>query len=217
MKFISLSDTIYDYAQQQRTPDDELFAQLRQRTHDLGEISEMLIPPDQGTLLSILIAATGVKRAIEIGTFTGMSSLYIARALPTDGTLLCCDVSEEWTSIAREYWQRGGVADKVELRIAPALETLNALENETFDFAFIDADKGNYDNYYEAILPRLRDNSLIIFDNMLRRGRLAHPEQHNEDDKVLDALNRKLAHDERVESVLLTIGDGLNIVRKRAD
>ena len=217
MKFISLSDTIYDYAQQQRTPDDELFAQLRQRTHDLGEISEMLIPPDQGTLLSILIAATGVKRAVEIGTFTGMSSLYIARALPADGTLLCCDVSEEWTNVAREYWQRGGVADKVELRIAPALETLNNLGDEIFDFAFIDADKENYDNYYEALLPRLRDDGLIVFDNMLRRGRLAHPEQHNEADKILDALNRKLARDERVESVLLTIGDGLNIVRKRAN
>ena len=214
MKFISLSDTIYDYAQQQRTPDDELFAQLRQRTHDLGAPSEMLIPPDQGTLLSILIAATGVKRAIEIGTFTGMSSLYIARALPADGTLLCCDVSEEWTNVAREYWQRGGVENQVELRIAPALETLQSLENETFDFAFIDADKGNYDHYYEALLPRLRSNGLIVFDNMLRRGRLAHPAQHNEEDKILDALNRKLARDSRVESVLLTIGDGLNIVRK---
>ena len=216
MKFISLTDTIYDYALQQRTPDDELFAQLRERTHQLGEISEMLIPPDQGTLLSILIAVTGVKRAIEIGTFTGMSSLYIARALPANGTLLCCDVSEEWTDVAREYWQRGGVADKVELRIAPGMETLNDLGDETFDFAFIDADKESYDAYYEALLPRVRDNGLIVFDNMLRRGRLAHPEQHNENDKILDALNRKLAIDSRVESVLVTIGDGLNIVRKRA-
>ncbi len=215
MKFISLNDTIYDYAVHQRTADAELFAQLRERTENVGPESEMLIPSDQGTLLSILVAATGVKNAIEIGTFTGMSSLYIARALPADGKLLCCDVSAEWTNIAREYWQRGGVENKIELRIAPATETLENLTDETFDFAFIDADKGNYPAYYEAILPRLRDNGLIVFDNMLRRGRLAHPDQHNEDDKILDALNRSLAADNRVESVLVTIGDGLNIVRKR--
>jgi len=154
-----------------------------------------------------------VKSALEVGTFTGFSSICIARGLAPGGRLLCCDISAEWTAIARRYWQRAGVSDLIELRLAPASQTLAELEpGRTFDFVFIDADKEGYDGYYEQVLPRVVRSGLIVFDNMLSHGRVIDPQ--NERDRALDALNRKLARDSRVESVLLPIADGLNFCRK---
>ncbi len=213
MKLVPLTQALYDYVEAHRTRDaDSLLDDLRRRTEELGEISEMLIAPEQGTLLSLLAGISGARRAIEIGTFTGYSAICIARGLPADGRLLCCDISAEYTNIAREFWTRGSLNDKIELRLGAAQSTLEALGDEQFDFAFIDADKSGYDAYYELLLPRLRPNSLIVFDNMLRRGRVLNPE--SEDDFALDALNSKLAADPRVQSTLLAIADGIHLCRK---
>ena len=214
MKSTEITSEVYDYIVQARTPDDALPDELRARTRELGPESEMSITPEQGTLLSILVGISGAQRAIEIGTFTGMSSLYIARALPPEGQLVCCDISGEWTQIAQEWWQRANLSEKIELRLGPAAQTLQQLaETETFDFAFIDADKPGYDTYYELLLPHLRPNALIVFDNMLRDGRVARPAEQNDGDRALDILNRKLAQDPRVESVLLPIADGIHLAR----
>ena len=162
------------------------------------------------------MAALGVKRAVEVGTFTGYSSICIARALPADGKLICHDLNAEWTGKARQYWERADVASKVELRLGPAAETLRCLAGEPeLDFAFIDANKDGYDSYYELILPRLKQNGVIIFDNMLWGGRLVTDEKNTIEAIAVDKLNRKLAADSRVESVLIPVADGLNIVRKK--
>ncbi len=162
----------------------------------------MQISAPQGTLLSLLVGVTQACHVVEVGTFTGFSALCLARALPAGGRLLCCDISEEWTAVGRRYWARAGVADKIDLRIGPALDTLSALPRETrFDLAFVDADKPGYDAYYEALLPLMRQNALFVFDNMLRGGTIE--DAASEDAVALNALNRKLATDPRVESVLL--------------
>ena len=217
MKYIPLNDEICKYVIAHRSIGQfpELLKNLQQETEALGEISEMQIAPEQGSFFSLLVTAMGAKNAIEIGTFTGYSSLCIAAALPADGKLLCLDCSEEWTKIARRYWTQAGVESKIELRIGDAGSTLAALpETPTFDFAFVDADKTSYDNYYELLLPRLKTNALIIFDNMLSDGRVAAENIESENARALDAMNKKLASDTRVESVLLPIADGLNICRK---
>jgi caffeoyl-CoA O-methyltransferase len=162
----------------------------------------------------MLVRITGARQAVEVGTFTGYSSICIARGLPDDGHLLCCDVSEEYTSIAREYWARAGVADRIELRIAPAVETLRSLSSEPYlDFAFIDADKAGYPAYVEEILPRMRPGGLMVLDNMLRDGRVLAPE--SEDDHAIHDLNHALVADERVDVVLLPVRDGVSLARKR--
>ena len=178
----------------------------------------MQISASQGALMQMLVRLTGAKRAVEVGTFTGFSALCIARALPDDGHLLCCDVSEEWTAIARRYWERAGVARKIELRIAPALETLATLPpDEPIDLAFIDADKSNYGGYYEALLARLRPNGLILVDNTLWSGNVvkAEAEDDSKDTKALRVFNDAVAADMRVESYILPIGDGVTVIRKR--
>jgi predicted O-methyltransferase YrrM len=179
----------------------------------------MQIGADQGALLALLAKLVGARRAIEIGTFTGYSALAVASALPADGKLICCDVSEEWTSIARRYWQEAGVAGRIELRLAPATDTLAALLKqggaETFDFAFIDADKPNYDAYYEACLKLLRRGGAIALDNTLWSGKVADPDVHDEDTDALRAINAKIRDDGRVDACLLTVGDGVMLVRKR--
>ncbi len=179
----------------------------------------MQIGADQGALLALLARSIGARMALEIGTFTGYSALAVAMALPADGKLVCCDKSEEWTAIARRYWKEAGVAEKIELRLAPALETLSALEVErgtgSFDFAFIDADKPAYDAYYEACLRLVRPGGLIALDNMLWSGAVADPKVHNADTDALRALNAKIRDDARVESCLLTVGDGVMLARKR--
>jgi len=212
-KFIALTQPIYDYVLQTRSADDAILEKLREETNTLGDISEMQIAPEQGTLMSVLAGGCGAKTAIEVGTFTGYSAICVARALPEEGRLICFDQSEEWTKIARRYWERAGLQDKIELRLGDARETLAALETE-IDFAFVDADKTGYDAYYELILPRLRKNGLILFDNTLRGGRIATDELENENDRALHALNEKLADDARVQTVLLAVADGLTICRK---
>jgi caffeoyl-CoA O-methyltransferase len=175
----------------------------------------MQIAPEQGTFLSLLASAIGARSAIEIGTFTGYSAISIARGLPSDGLLLCCDTSEVWTAIARRYFAKAGVADKIELRIRPAIETLRELPADArFDFAFIDADKVSYRDYYEALLPRLRPNGLIIFDNVLWMGEVINPENESPDTEALRALNDFIAKDDRVQAVMIAVSDGLTIARK---
>lgn len=194
---------------------DPLLEQLRAETIQLcGERSVMQISAPQGTLLSLLARVCGARQIIEVGTFTGYSALCLARTLPPGGRLHCCDVSAEWTAVARRYWERAGVADRIDLHLGPAAETLRALPaGRTFDFAFIDADKPGYDTYYELLLPRMRPNALFVFDNMLFDGRIENPDL--ESAVALNALNQKLARDPRVESVLLPFADGLHIARVR--
>jgi caffeoyl-CoA O-methyltransferase len=194
---------------------DALLEALRAETSALGDIAEMQIGPDQGAFLTLLTAAIGARAAIEVGTFTGYSSICIARGLPPGGRLLCLDASQEWTDIARRYWTRAKVDAKIELRLGPAIENLKKLPaGRRFDLAFIDAHKPEYNEYYELVLPRMRAGGLVLFDNMLwggRLGRQAPPRHPN--GRSIDGLNRKLARDKRVESVLLSVGDGLRICR----
>lgn len=180
-----------------------------------GRAAGMQIGDDQGVLMEMLVRAIGVKRAIEIGTFTGYSALAVAMGLVPDGHLLCCDVSEEWGAIARDAWQQAGVSDKIELRIGPGLETLRSLPaDEIFDFAFIDADKTGYANYYEEVLQRLRPGGLILLDNMLQGGRVVDPASNDESVVAIRSLNDAIAVDPRVKVVLLPIGDGVSVVQK---
>ena len=176
----------------------------------------MQVAPEQGAFLELLVAATGASQVVEVGTFTGYSALCMARALPPGGRLLCCDVSEEWTAIARRYWQKAGVADRVELRLGPAAETLRGLpEGEWVDLAFIDADKPNYLAYYEELLARLRPGGLILLDNVLWFGAVLNPDDTSENTVAIRAVNDFVAGDERVEAVMLAVADGLTLARKR--
>lgn len=215
-RFPQLNDRTYAYLCDCRSQArDSVLDALRAQTEALGEIAMMQIGRDQGTFMTLLTAAIGAREAIEIGTFTGYSSICIARGLPAKGRLLCLDISDEWTSIARKFWVKAGVEKKIELRLGPALESLKKLERgRKFDFAFIDADKTGYDAYYEAVLPRMRPNGLILFDNMLWGGCLDGRRRiTDESGRAIDRLNRKLARDRRVESVLLPIGDGVHLCR----
>jgi predicted O-methyltransferase YrrM len=176
----------------------------------------MQIAPEQGTFMAILAGAIGARSAVEVGTFTGYSALCVARALPGDGRLLCCDVNEEWTSIGRRYWERAGIANKITLKLGPATDTLRALPpSHSFDFAFIDADKTNYAIYYEEILKRMRPSGLILIDNVLWNGAIVDDTINDENTVALRALNDKIAADTRVEAVMLGVADGLTIVRKK--
>ena len=217
LKYISLNDRLYRYVCACRSDaDDSILDALRVRTESLGDISRMQISREQVSFMTLLVAAIGAKSAIEVGTFTGYSSLCIARGLAPGGRLICIDQSEEWTVIARKYWGLAGVENKIELRLGPAVPTLKKLERRLrFDFAFIDADKTEYDAYYELILPRIRQNGLILFDNMLWGGRLEAGRLRQASGRAIEKLNRKLAQDKRVESVLLPIADGLHLCRKR--
>jgi caffeoyl-CoA O-methyltransferase len=216
LKYTPLNDRLFRYILAVGAGGrDRVLEALRAETAGLGEIAEMQIGPDQGAFLTLLAGLTGARSALEVGTFTGYSSLCIARGLAPGGRLLCLDASGEWTDIARRYWARARVEDKIELRLGPALESLRNLEaGRRFDFAFIDAHKPQYDDYYELVLPRMRANGLILFDNMLCGGRLGRkrPPSHP-NGRALDCLNRKLARDQRVESVLLSIGDGVRLCR----
>jgi len=217
LKYVPLDDSIHRYVCIHRSNStDPLLRELQEATTALGDDSRMQISEDQGTFLQIITAAIGTRRALEIGTFTGYSSLCIARGLVEGGGLTCLDVSREWTDIARGYWERAGVADRIDLRIGPALESLADLPvREPLDLAFIDAAKEEYDAYYEAVLPRVRPNGLILFDNMLWSGRLGSGPIDESSGRALDALNKKLARDSRVECVLLTVADGIQMCRVR--
>ena len=215
-KSFFLTQDLHDYLVAHIPPLDDVQRDLIAETEELGGISMMQIAPEQGAFMTLLTRLIGARRAVEVGTFTGYSAVSIARGLPDDGTLLCCDVSEEWTGIARKYWERAGVDDKIELRIAPALETLRSLPTgEQFDLAFIDADKENYPNYYEEVLARLRPNGVILVDNTLWMGAILDPDATDEQTKTIRGFNDAVAADDRVESVILTIGDGLTLIRKR--
>jgi caffeoyl-CoA O-methyltransferase len=215
-KSFFLTTALHEYLVAHAPRLDDVQRDLIAETEALGGISVMQIAPEQGAFMMLLTRLIGARRAIEVGTFTGYSALSIARGLPDDGTLLCCDVSEEWTAIARKYWERADVDGKIELRLAPALDTLRSLPSgEQFDLAFIDADKENYPNYYEEVLSRLRPNGVILVDNTLWMGAVFDPAATDEQTKTIRAFNDAVAADERVESVILTIGDGLTLARKR--
>lgn len=216
-RHLAMSDRIEAYVLA-HTHESEVARRLRVETATLPQAG-MQIGPDQAAFLALLVRSIGAQRCLEIGTFTGYSALAIAAALPDTGKLVCCDISEEWTAIARRYWQDAGVAARIEMRLAPALVTLRDLlahDGEgSYDFAFIDADKSGYDSYYEASLKLLRPGGLIALDNMLWSGRVADAQQHDTDTDAIRALNAKIHADTRVEAAFLTVGDGVMIVRKR--
>lgn len=216
-RHLAMSDCIEAYVLA-HTHESEVARRLRVETATLPQAG-MQIGPDQAAFLALLVRSIGAQRCLEIGTFTGYSALAIAAALPDTGKLVCCDISEEWTAIARRYWQDAGVAARIEMRLAPALVTLRDLlarDGEgSYDFAFIDADKSGYDSYYEASLKLLRPGGLIALDNMLWSGRVADAQQHDTDTDAIRALNAKIHADTRVEATLLTIGDGVTVVHKR--
>ena len=213
-----LPEAVERYVATELTHEPPLLAELRAETAKLPE-SGMQIGPDQGAFMANLVRILGARRCLEVGTFTGYSALVVAAALPAGGRLVACDVSEEWTQIARRYWQRAGLADRIDLQLAPARDTLARLLREgganSFDFAFIDADKPNYDHYYEICLQLIRPGGLIAIDNTLWEGKVADPKVHDPQTDAIRALNRKVSDDGRVDAVLVTIGDGLMLARKR--
>ena len=209
-----LSPAVHEYLVEHGTPPDPLLRDLIEETAKVGPLAMMQIAPEQGAFLTLLARVIGAKRAVEVGTFTGYSAICIARGLPEDGHLLCCDVSEEWTSIARRYWERDGLDRKIELKLAPAADTLRALPDGTsFDLGFIDADKPSYPVYYEEILARLRPGGIILVDNVLWMGRVADPEVRDEQTEAIRAFNDQVAKDDRVDRVMLPISDGLTLLR----
>jgi caffeoyl-CoA O-methyltransferase len=217
MKHTEITDELYAYLVAHGHNGDPVLAELARVTQDkVKDLWIMQIAPEQGTLMEMLARISGARSAIEIGTFTGYSAICLARGLPDDGTLLCCDVSEEWTSIAREYFEKAGVASKIELRIGPAVDTLRSLPaDRIFDIAFIDADKVSYEIYYEELLKRLAPNGLILFDNVLWGGSVVDREDQSDNTVALRELNDRIASDDRVQAVMLSISDGLTIVRKK--
>jgi caffeoyl-CoA O-methyltransferase len=213
-----LPDDLYAYLLDVSLREHDVLRKLREETAGL-ERSNMQIGPEQGQLMALLVELLGARKALEIGTFTGYSALAVALALPEDGRLVACDVSEEWTAVGRRHWDEAGVAHKIDLRLAPALDTLNGLlangEADTFDFAFIDADKEGYEAYYERVLRLIRPGGLIALDNTLWEGKVVDPEVTDPDTQAIRAINAKLATDERVTLSLIPVGDGLTLARKR--
>lgn len=211
-----LSADVHDYLVAHGTPPDDLLSGLQQETAKLGVIAGMQIAPEQGAFLTVLTRLIGARRAIEVGTFTGYSAICIARGLPETGELLCCDVSEEWTSLGRRYWKEAGLDDRIELRIAPAAETLRALSDAgEWDLVFIDADKPGYPVYYEEALRLLRPGGAILVDNVLWGGRVVDADATDEQTEAIRAFNAKVAADDRVDRVMIPLSDGLTILRKR--
>ena len=218
IRSLPVTSRLIDYVVDHGTwPVDEVLADLQAETAALGPIAGMQVGPDQGQLLTLLTRIAGARRAVEVGTFTGYSSLCIARGLEPGGTLLCCDVSEEWTALARRAWARAGLDDRIELRIAPAIETLRALPAAAdIDLVFIDADKPGYVSYWDELVPRVRPGGLLLADNVLWSGRIADPEADDANAVALRAFNDHVAADDRVEVAMLPAYDGLTIAHKRA-
>jgi len=208
---------VSDYLLTHCTPADDLLRELAAETRQVtGDAAGMQVSPDEGRLLTMLARLAGARRAVEVGVFTGYSSICIARGMPDGGHLLACDVSEKWTSIARRYWKRAGLEERIELRIAPALETLRSLPADpVLDLAFIDADKGNYPHYYGELVVRMRPGGLIILDNVLRGGDVADPTVRDSGTVAMRRLNDLIAGDGRVESVMLPVRDGVTLARRR--
>lgn len=215
---IQLTDPLYDYLLSVSLREDDILQRLREETAQ-DPASVMQIAPEQGQFMALLAELTGATRALEIGVFTGYSALCVARALAPDGLLVACDISETWTAVARRYWQAAGVADRIDLRIAPALNTLNELlaqgREESFDFAFIDADKQNYLQYYELTLNLLRPGGLVVVDNVLWDGAVIDPSDEEADTQAIRVFNNRLADDDRVSLSMIPVGDGLTLARKR--
>lgn len=215
---IGLDNQLYDYLLSASLREPEILRQLRQETANLPN-AMMQIAPEQGQFMALLVQLMGATKTLEVGVFTGYSSLSVALALPPEGKIIACDVSEEYTSVARRYWQAAGVADKIDLRLAPAIDTLDQLLAEgqagTFDFAFIDADKNNYEGYYERSLQLVRPGGLIAIDNVLWSGRVADSQDRDKSTQSIRNLNKKLHQDERVTLSLVPIADGLTLALKR--
>jgi len=218
LKTFTLGDRLYDYCLSVSSREPDILWQLRQETAR-HPMAAMQVSPEQGQFMALLIQLLGARKTLEIGTFTGYSSLWVALALPPDGKVVACDVSEEWTLMARRYWQQAGVMAKIDLHLAPALDTLAKLlasgQANTFDFAFIDADKENYLNYYEQSLQLVRPGGLIAIDNVLWSGRVADPQVQDKSTVAIRAFNQALHADERISLSLVPIGDGLTLALKR--
>lgn len=215
---INLNENVYRYLIKNSVRETPVLADLRAETHKLSD-SVMQISPEQGQFMALLMQILGAKKTLDIGTFTGYSALAVALALPRDGKVIAFDVSEEWTNIAKQFWKKAGAGEKIELKLGHASKSLEALiangEANTFDFAFIDADKANYDNYYELALQLIRPGGVIAVDNVLWSGRVADPDENNESTTSIRNLNTKIFRDERVSISMLPIGDGLTLARKR--
>ncbi|MDX6580945.1 MAG: caffeoyl-CoA O-methyltransferase [Solirubrobacterales bacterium] len=215
-KFTPLSDELHDYMVAHGARQDDVLRRVQEETALMGEIAVMQIAPDQGALMTLLARLIGAREAIELGTFTGYSAICIARGLAAGGRLIACELSEEYAEIAAGNLAAAGVADRVEIRIGPALETLAALpEREVFDLAFIDADKENYPAYYELVLSRTRPGGLIVVDNVLAAGRVIDPDNDQEQVAAIRATNDLIAADERVDCAMVAVADGLMLARKR--
>jgi caffeoyl-CoA O-methyltransferase len=214
-KFISITPELHRYSVEHSSFRDGAVPEVEQAGEDMGDLAAMQIAGDQAAFITILVAATGARRALEVGTFLGYGAIAIARGLPDDGKLICCELDEGYASRAREHLSKAGLEGKVEFRIGPALESLRAMERtEQFDFAFIDADKTEYIDYFEETLPRMRPNGLIMLDNTLRGGTVLDPGE-SEAGRVTAELNDRLAEDDRVDVALLGVADGITLVRKR--
>jgi caffeoyl-CoA O-methyltransferase len=215
-KFTPLNDELHDYMVAHGARQDDVLARVQAETAAMGDISVMQIAPDQGAFMTLLCRAIGASEAIELGTFTGYSAICIARGLAPGGRLVACELSEEYAQIAARNLEAAGVADRVEIRIGPALDTVRALpERELFDFAFIDADKTGYPDYYEEVLPRMRPGGLIVVDNVLQGGDVVREDADGESVQAIRRLNDTIAKDERVDSAMVAIADGLMLARKR--
>lgn len=217
-KSFFLSDELHAFLLEQAPPLDDVQRGLIADTEALGDISVMQISPEQGAFMTLLTKIIGPRLVVEVGTFTGFSTLAMARGLPDDGRVIACDVSEEWTAIARRAWERAGVVDRIDLRIAPAIETLRELPtDETVDLAFVDADKQGYAGYYDELLARMDTGGVILVDNVLWSGLVIRPPEGTEDDDTvaLRAFNEKVRTDDRVDSMILPVADGLSLIRKR--
>lgn len=217
IRSIAVTERIAEYIEEASTREDDAWRRLRAETSALPA-GGMQIGADQARLLGWLVRLVGARRTLEIGTFTGASALAVAQALPDDGRVIACDISDEWTSIARRYWAEAGVGDKIDLRLGPALDTLERLRREggrKFDFAFIDADKEPIWSYFEAALDLLRPGGVIAVDNTLWGGQVADPAVDDVDKRAIDSFNRRVTDDSRVHSVQLTVGDGLTLLLKR--
>jgi len=209
MNFID--EAVEQYAEQHSSPEDELFQRLAAETREVSELPQMMVGLLEGRFLAVLVRLLRARRVLELGTFTGYSSISMAQALPSDGRLITCDVNEETTAIARRYAEEAGVVDRIDYRLGPALETIAGLDGE-FDLIFIDADKENYVNYYEATLPLMARTGVTVVDNTLWSGRVADPAEDDETVRAIRALNDRVRDDPRVDNVLLTVRDGMNLV-----
>jgi caffeoyl-CoA O-methyltransferase len=217
LRSMPLTAELYDYLVGHSTQRDSVLSQLADETVSrFPRAAGMQIGPEQGTFMTILVRLIGTRRALEIGTFTGYSSICIARGLADAGKLTCCDVSEEWTSVARRYWDLAGLADRIDLQLRPAVETLRAMPaDQTFDFAFIDADKTGYVSYWDEVVPRIRSGGAILVDNTLSHGRVIDPAATADGVQGIRDFNDHAVADDRVDLVLLPIGDGLTLARKK--